>query len=141
MDLTNPIATISPDSHGHVLGALAHADEPLTRRQIALRCGLSHHGVERALDDLVAAGVGWQARLRRCYWSFLYREHLAAEAVLADLPAALGRRVVVHASDWQPPTATLASAHPVSGPHRPGRPRPGRSAHRPTRRRGARPML
>jgi hypothetical protein len=35
MDLTNPSATICPDSHGRVLGALAHADEPLTRRQVA----------------------------------------------------------------------------------------------------------
>jgi hypothetical protein len=122
MDLSNPIATICPDSHGRVLGALAHADEPLTRRQIALRCGLSHHGVERALDDLVAAGVVWQARLRPCYWHFLYREHLAAEAVLAlaDLTAALGRRIAAHAADWQPSAATLALRTPCPARTGPG---------------------
>jgi hypothetical protein len=35
MGLTGPIATVCPDGHGRVLGALAHADEPLTRRQVA----------------------------------------------------------------------------------------------------------
>lgn len=111
MDLRNGLATICPGSHGPVLGAPATVEGPLTRRQIALRAGMTSSGVNRALDDLVDAGVVWRAEVNATYhWHFLYREHIAADFIvaLAQLPLRLGRRVAAHAAHWDPAPQTLA---------------------------------
>jgi hypothetical protein len=94
------LGTSRPGSHGRLLGVLARTDEPLTPRQVALRARMSPRGAVGALEDLVAAGVVWRAKLRSdCYWHVLYREHVAARAIfaLARLPLTLGRRI---AADW-----------------------------------------
>jgi serine/threonine-protein kinase len=53
MGLTGPIATVCPDGHGRVLGALTHAEQPRRRRRIARRCGLKPPRRRRA--EVIAA--------------------------------------------------------------------------------------
>lgn len=111
MDLEHPLRSLCPDRHGPVLDVLARADEPLTRRQIAQRVGMTDQGPERALDDLAAAGLVWHAKLRSGpILHVLYREHLAAELLiaLAHLDELLARRVGEHATAWQPPPEAVA---------------------------------
>lgn len=92
MDLDDTLRTLCPDAHGRVLGVLAHADEPLTASQVAHRAGLSPRGVVRALNDLVAGGLVWRAKVTPYWhWHVLYREHLAADLVLALARAGLHR--------------------------------------------------
>jgi hypothetical protein len=111
MDFRHGLQDVCVNTHGRVLQVLAHADEPLTRRPIAHRVGLSSHGVQRALEGLAGAGIVWRAKVTPYWhWHVLYREHVAVEAILAlaNLHVTLGERVAAHAADWQPPPATLA---------------------------------
>lgn len=61
----------------------------------------------------------WRAKVTPYWhWHVLYREHLAADLVLAlaHLEGLLARRLADHVAAWQPPPATLALRQPC--PHR-----------------------
>jgi hypothetical protein len=44
VDLTSPLLSVSPDTHGRVLSVLIEADRPLSGNAIARRSGLSDGG-------------------------------------------------------------------------------------------------
>lgn len=67
MDVAHPLLSLCPGSHGRVLDVLATADEPLTRRQIAHRRGVSPRAVAHAIEHLATAGVVWRAKVTP-YW-------------------------------------------------------------------------
>lgn len=119
MDLADPLRTLCPDPHGRVLGVLARADRALTRSQIASGAELTSHGVSRAVDDLVAGGLVWRTKVAsNRHWHVLYREHLAADFVLAlaHLDRLLARRVIDRVETWQPPAEAVALRLPCPDP-------------------------
>lgn len=85
MDLSSPIRSVVPSSHGDVLAVLARTDRALSGRQVAGLTGgrVSQKGANLALRALASAGLVVvedhpPAKLYR-----LNRRHLAADAVQA----------------------------------------------------------
>lgn len=117
MHLRAPLRSLCSDNHGRVLTILADADEPLAGNAIATRAGMSRNAVLRVLDDLVAAGIVWRARLHT-RWSLhiLDPEHLLVPALLdlVDIGPRLLARVAAHVEDWTPPPATVAFRMPAA---------------------------
>lgn len=130
MDVENGIATICPDNHGRGGAVLARAEGSLARCEAALWTGMSHGGVGRALNNVVAAGLVWRARLPAyVHYHVLHREHLTADLVLALawLNRLLARRVADRAAARQPPAETVAPRLPFPQPPEevgPARPAP-----------------
>lgn len=107
MDLSNPIRSVIPMSHGEVLAVLARTDQPLSGRRIAeLTNGrLSQKGANLALRALVRSGLVLvesrpPAKLHR-----LNRNHLAAASIerLVALRERLIAAMIDHISGWKIP--------------------------------------
>lgn len=116
VDLVAPLLSICPHTHGRVLNVLADAERPLSGNEIARRAGLSPGGAMAALDDLVAAGVVWRAKLSPLsFLHVLYEEHVLAPLVLefAAVGQRLRERIAAHVADWTPAPATVATATPL----------------------------
>lgn len=118
MHLRAPLRSVCSDNHGRVLTVLADADGPLAGNAIARRAGMSRNAALRVLDDLVAAGIVWRARLHT-RWSLhiLDPEHLLVPALLdlVDISPRLRARLAAHVEDWTPPPATVAVRVPELG--------------------------
>lgn len=117
MHLRAPLRSLSSDNHGRVLTVLADADRPLAGNAIATRADMSRNAALRVLDDLVATGIVWRARLHN-RWSLhiLDPEHLLVPALLdlADVGPRLQARLAAHVEDWSPPPATVSARAPAS---------------------------
>lgn len=83
MDLENPLRDIAPGVRGALLGALAGLTQPVTRRQLAARAGVSPGHASTVIDDLIASGLVTEQRAGRSSLVRLNRAHLAAESILA----------------------------------------------------------
>lgn len=104
MELSNPISSVIPSAHGAVLAVLAHADAPLSGRQIAK---LAHSQVQRSrandvLRELTAAGIVSCERHASMYLYRLNHDHVVAEAImmLANLRERLIQRMREAVHGW-----------------------------------------
>ena len=84
MELSNSISSVIPSAHGAVLGVLAHADVPLSGRQIAK---LTHGRVQQprandVLRELTEAGIASCERHASVHLYRLNHDHVAAEAIM-----------------------------------------------------------
>ncbi|MHB1090182.1 MAG: nucleotidyltransferase domain-containing protein [Ilumatobacteraceae bacterium] len=84
MELSNPISSVIPSAHGAVLAVLAHADTPLSGRQIAV---LAQGQVQQSrandvLRELTQAGIVSCERHASVHLYRLNRDHVAAEAIM-----------------------------------------------------------
>lgn len=106
MNLSQPLATVSPGLHGRVLAVLARTDKPLTGRTVAslAQPHTSLRGVQVTLDDLVANGVVSRERVGRAYLYTLNLDHLAAAPILAlaNMRTDLLERTSAEISAWDP---------------------------------------
>lgn len=105
MNLSHPITTAIPSSHGDVLEVLAHTNVPLSARAIAaLTEGrVSHTQVGNALRHLVSVGLVVRESHPPANLYQLNRNHVAAEAVvtLASLRAMLLDRIRDAVAGWK----------------------------------------
>lgn len=105
MDLSKPIRSVIPMSHGDVLAVLARTDRPLTGRRVAaLTDGrLSQTGVNLALRALVRAGLVLVEAQPPANLYRLNRQHLAAPSIeaLAALRARLIAAMTEHIGAWE----------------------------------------
>lgn len=120
MDVSNPLRSVIPSSHGPVLAVLAATTTPLTGRNIAELCRprVSQPQVSRILNDLVAAGLVERTPAGSASLFALNRDHLAAGPVeaLAGLRQELWARIAGHASAWpDPPIAVVAYGSAARG--------------------------
>lgn len=104
MELSNPISSVIPSAHGAVLAVLAHADAPLSGRQIAK---LTHGQVQQSrandvLRELTEAGILSCERHASVHLYRLNRDHVAAEAImmLANLRERLIQRMRKAVLGW-----------------------------------------
>lgn len=104
MDLSNPISSVIPSAHGVLLEVLAHANAPLSGRQIAK---LTHGRVQQSrtndvLRELAQAGVISCERHASVHLYRINREHVVAEAVimLANLRERLIQRMREAVLGW-----------------------------------------
>jgi predicted nucleotidyltransferase len=106
MNLSQPLATVSPGLHGRVLAVLARTDKPLTGRTVAslAQPHTSLRGVQVTLDDLVANGVVSRERVGRAYLYTLNLDHLAVAPILAlaNMRTELLERTSAEISAWDP---------------------------------------
>ncbi len=106
MNLSHPITTAIPSSHGDVLEVLAHTNVALSARAIAdLTNGrVSHTQVGTSLRHLVSVGLvfGESHPPANLYW--LNRNHVAADPVvlLASLRTELLDRMRDAVATWDP---------------------------------------
>ncbi len=109
MDLSNPIRSVIPVSHGEVLAILARTDRPLTGRRVAeLTDGrLSQKGVNLALRALERSGLVLVEAQPPANLYRLNREHLAAPSIeaLVSLRDRLIDAMTEHIAGWKVPTA------------------------------------
>lgn len=84
VDLSNPIRSVIPSAHGAVLAVLAHADAPLSGRQIAklARGQVQQPRANDVLRELTEAGIVACERHASVHLYRLNREHVAAEAIM-----------------------------------------------------------
>lgn len=105
MNLSDPIRTVIPSSHGPVLEVLARTETPLTGRTIAsLTDGrVSVSQVSVALRELVANGLVLLTEHPPANLYLLNRDHIAAEAVeqLARLRETLLGRMRQRIACWE----------------------------------------
>lgn len=106
MDMSNPIRSVIPSTHGDVLAVLARTEAPLTGRGIAeLTPAISASGVKRALRALVEAGLVLVESHPPANLYRLNRRHLAAAAI-ADLGTLRSRMLTAmreHIEGWELP--------------------------------------
>lgn len=111
MDLTNPLALVSPGVHGSVLTVLARAGQPLTGRGVAqlVRPTASVSGVQNVLDSLVAGGLVLRTTAGRAQLHSLNRSHLSASAVvdLVEVKHRLIEKLKDLAASWTVPARGL----------------------------------
>jgi DNA-binding transcriptional ArsR family regulator len=105
MNLQRPFQVVTPTLDGDVLTLLARADRPLTGRGIARVSGVSHGGVQRALEHLVGEGIVDRERAGRAFLYRLNRDHLAARWIegLASLRLELIERLRETVAAWPVP--------------------------------------
>lgn len=109
MDLTRPLAVVTPTVDGDVLAVLARADASFTGRQVHHVAGRhSERGVRNALHRLSAQGIVSRERVGSADQYRLNRAHLAAPYVeaLAGLRDELLRRVAAEFEEWALPAAS-----------------------------------
>jgi len=111
MNLSQPLATVSPGLHGRVLAVLAGTDKPLTGRTVAslVQPHTSLRGVQVTLDDLLANGVVTREKAGRAYLYLLNHDHLAAAPILAlaNMRTELQDRISAEIIDWDPAPAAV----------------------------------
>ncbi|MFV1971990.1 MAG: nucleotidyltransferase domain-containing protein [Acidimicrobiia bacterium] len=106
MDLSHPMTTAIPSSHGDVLEVLAHTDVALSARAIAALTNgrVSHTQVGNALRHLVSVGLVFRESHPPANLYQLNRDHVAADPVvaMASLRAALLGRMRSSVATWDP---------------------------------------
>ena len=104
MELSNPISSVIPSAHGAVLAVLAHADAPLSGRQIAklARGQVQQPRSNDVLRQLSEEGIVSCERHASVYLYRLNRDHVGAEAImiLANLRERLIQRMREAALGW-----------------------------------------
>lgn len=84
MQLSRPLAVVTPTLDGPVLTALAAADGPFTTGQLTRVLGEgSEEGIRKVLRRLSAQGIVSAERVGPAFGYRLNRAHLAAEPILA----------------------------------------------------------
>lgn len=112
MDLTRPLAVVTPTVDGDVLAALVLADAWFTPRRLQTSIGRhSEDGVRRALRRLVSQGIVDDQAAGNAVLYRLNRLHLAAVPIaeLANLWSTFLRRTAKALESWpvQPKVAAL----------------------------------
>jgi predicted nucleotidyltransferase len=84
VELSNPISSVIPSAHGAVLAVLAHADAPLSGRQIAklARGQVQQPRANDVLRELTEAGIVSCERHTSVYLYRLNHNHVVAEAIM-----------------------------------------------------------
>ena len=103
MDLTHPLAVVTPTLDGGVLGVLALADAEFTSGQVhRILAGPSPRGVMKVLERLTGQGIVLRHQAGRAYLYRLNREHLAAPHIiaLANQRSTLLERLAQVTSAW-----------------------------------------
>jgi predicted nucleotidyltransferase len=104
VELSNPISSVIPSAHGAVLAVLAHADAPLSGRQIAklARGQVQQPRANDVLRELTEAGIVSCEQHASVHLYRLNRDHVVAEAVimLANLRERLIQRMREAALGW-----------------------------------------
>jgi len=111
MDLSRPLAVLTPTVDADVLAALARADAAFTPGQLHRLIGRhSEAGVRKCLVRLVDQGIVRAERGGNAYLYSLNRAHLAAAYVegLAHLRDLLLQRVAQRVASWPIPPAYAA---------------------------------
>lgn len=111
MDLSRPLAIVTPTADGEVLRVLALADHAFTPGEVRrLAGGYSVSGVRKVLLRLSAQGIVRQERAGTGYVYRLNRDHLGASAViaLATLKEQLLERLRDEFAGWKPQPAYAA---------------------------------
>lgn len=81
MDLTNPVATVTPGVHGRVLVVLARSGLPLTGKRVSELAGASVEQTRQVLHRMVEAGLARSQRAGQAVLFEMNREHLMWPAV------------------------------------------------------------
>lgn len=108
MDLSSPVSSVIPSSHGPVLEVLERANTPLSGRMVAAlvgdRCG--HRQVQETLTRLAASGLVLRQVMPSTHLYSLNRDHVAADgiAILASLRDRLIERMRAELESWRHPT-------------------------------------
>jgi predicted nucleotidyltransferase len=102
MDISRPLAVVTPTLDGDVLALLARGHVKLTGREIARRIGASQEGSRRALERLVKQGIVMRERVGKAHSYALNRKHLGAEPIvsLATLRQRLLDRLREEVAAW-----------------------------------------
>lgn len=103
MQLSRPLAVITPTLDGPVLSALAGAEAPFTTGQLHRLLGHgSEEGIRKVLRRLTQQGVVVADRVGVAYGYRLNRDHLAAKYVvaLAELRSELLKEVSQALASW-----------------------------------------
>jgi len=104
VELSSPISSVIPSAHGAVLAVLAHAEAPLSGRQIAklTRGQVQQPRANDVLRKLTEAGIVSCERHASVYLYRLNRDHVVAEAIiiLANLRECLIQRMRNAALGW-----------------------------------------
>jgi DNA-binding transcriptional ArsR family regulator len=110
VDLTRPLAVITPTLDGNVLALLAAGEVKLSGREISQRTGSSQEGVRQVLSRLVKQGIVLRERAGRTHLHALNREHLAAPPIirLATLRLLFIERLRDEIAAWSVPPAAVA---------------------------------
>lgn len=107
MQLSRPLAVVTPTLDGPVLTALALADESFTTGQLVRLLGHgSEEGIRKVLRRLTEQGVVTAERVGAAFSYRLNRSHLAAEHIvgLANLRGVLLDKIEQLLASWpQPP--------------------------------------
>jgi predicted nucleotidyltransferase len=93
MDVSRPLAVVTPTLDGDVLALLARGDVKLTGREIARRIGASQEGSRRVLERLVKQGIVLRERVGKAHSYALNRKHLGADPILS---LAMVRQRLIH---------------------------------------------
>lgn len=111
MDLTRPLATVTPTLDGDVLAVLAQHETTFTTGQLRrVLTRFSEDGIRKVLVRLVAQGIVLANRVGNAYAYQLNREHLAAGPViaLARARSTLLERLEAELAGWRPPPVYAA---------------------------------
>lgn len=125
VELSNPISSVIPSAHGAILAVLAHADAPLSGRQIAKLAGgqVQQPRANDVLRELTEAGIVSCERHASVHLYRLNRDHVVAEAImmLANLRERLIQRMREAVLSWViAPVAVWmfgSAARGDAGPH------------------------
>lgn len=125
VELSNPISSVIPSAHGAILAVLAHADAPLSGRQIAKLAGgqVQQPRANDVLRELTEAGIVSCERHASVHLYRLNRDHVVAEAImmLANLRERLIQRMREAVLGWViAPVAVWmfgSAARGDAGPH------------------------
>jgi hypothetical protein len=103
MQLSRPLATITPTLDGDILAVLAQHEVTFTTGQLhRILDRYSEEGIRKVLLRLVRQGIVQSARIGGAYAYQLNREHLAADPIiqLACLPQRLLKQIEEHLEGW-----------------------------------------
>jgi predicted nucleotidyltransferase len=111
MELSRPLATVTPTLDGDVLAALARTDAAFTTGELHRTVkNASEEGVRKVLHRLTRQGVVRSTRVGNAHSYQLNRDHLAAQHIigLARLPNELLKRTEDRLSSWAIPPVYAA---------------------------------
>lgn len=105
MNVSKPLAAISPGVDADVLVVLAGSTKPRSGRELSRRAGRSNTGVQHVLDRLVEHGLVNREEVGRTFLYELNRDHLLAPTVeqMAGVRAELVRRLRDAIDGWEVP--------------------------------------
>ncbi|WP_410621993.1 nucleotidyltransferase domain-containing protein [Amycolatopsis sp. cmx-8-4] len=105
MELSRPLATVTPTLDGDVLAALAGYEGTFTTGQLHRVLGAhSEEGIRKVLRRLVLQGIVGADRVGNAFAYRFNRDHLAAEHIiaLAGLRGKLLQRIEAALDSWRP---------------------------------------